>query len=140
MCGTVDCPAGKPACGAGSKASGGCLYNLREDPHETKNIAAELPDVVTSLRNRYLELKATAIDQRTPLMKMQAATVKYFPNWIKMLQNNRGFIGPWCTDGACSPAAAEAANGDTANAPIELPYMMGGEFPGMKPYGADWKW
>ena len=31
-CGTVDCPAGVPGCPAGgSVASGGCLFNLRED-------------------------------------------------------------------------------------------------------------
>lgn len=108
---------------------------------QKQNIAAELPDMVSSLRDRYLALKATGIDQRSPLMKVKAASVKYYPNWIKMLQNNRGFIGPWCTDGACSPADdAEAANSDTANALVEVSYMMGGEFPGMKPFGAGWKW
>ena len=64
----------------------------REDPHETKDLAKELPDVLESLKQRYLELKATALDQRVMLSKVQAATQRLFPNWIKMLQNNKGFV------------------------------------------------
>ena len=64
----------------------------REDPHETKDLAKELPDVLESLKQRYLELKATALDQRVMLSKVQAATQRFFPNWIRMLQNNKGFV------------------------------------------------
>lgn len=84
QCGTVDCPAGIPGCPAeGSKASGGCLFNLREDPNETRNLAAELPDVLASLRTRYLELKATGINQRTPLSRMAYNTKRLIPNFVK---------------------------------------------------------
>ena len=139
----------------------------REDPHETKDLAKELPDVLESLKQRYLELKATALDQRVMLSKVQAATQRLFPNWIKMLQNNKGFvsleqaaflrradkpraklscaaalcqIGPWCTEGACSPVAANATALGAGFSPegmrIELPYGLGGEFPGMEPWAA----
>ena len=64
----------------------------REDPHETKDLAQELPDVLESLKQRYLELKATALDQRVMLSKVQAGTQRLFPNWIKMLQTNKGFV------------------------------------------------
>ena len=67
-------------------------FGRREDPHETKDLAHELPDVLESLKQRYLELKATALDQRVMLSKVQAGTQRLFPNWIKMLQTNKGFV------------------------------------------------
>ena len=70
----------------------GLVASRREDPHETKDLAQELPDVLESLKQRYLELKATALDQRVMLSKVQAATQRLFPNWIKMLQTNKGFV------------------------------------------------
>eukprot|EP01043_Picozoa_sp_COSAG02_P021420 COSAG02_NODE_1088_length_14670_cov_237.088326_6_plen_218_part_00 len=91
QCGTVDCPAGVPGCPAGgSVASGGCLFNLREDPHETRDLAKELPDVLNSLRARYLELKKTGIDQRTPLSRMAYNTKRLAPNFVQMLKRNKG--------------------------------------------------
>ena len=68
------------------------VWGRREDPHETKDLAQELPDVLESLKQRYLELKATALDQRVMLSKVQAGTQRLFPNWIKMLQTNKGFV------------------------------------------------
>ena len=48
---------------------------------------------------------------------------------------NSGFVGPWCTDGACAPANTSFVNlsyheGDF----IKLPYGQGGEFEGMAPF------
>ena len=113
--------------------TGGCLFNLREDPHETRDIAAELPDVLESLKQRYLELKKDGIEQRIPLSRMAAATKKYTGNYVKMLQQNRGFIGPWCTDGACSPVGEDEVQSNFAHPEIlEVPYGQGGWYPGMR--------
>ena len=32
-------------CGDNKDMAGGCVFNVREDPNETKDLAAELPDV-----------------------------------------------------------------------------------------------
>ena len=42
-------------------------FGRREDPHETKDLAHELPDVLESLKQRYLELKATRSCRHTRL-------------------------------------------------------------------------
>ena len=61
-----------------------------------------------------MELKADGIDQRTPLSKMAAATKRLTPNYVKMLHENKGFVGPWCSDGACAPVAADSIKMDMA--------------------------
>ena len=45
----------------------GLVASRREDPHETKDLAQELPDVLESLKQRYLELKATRSCRHTRL-------------------------------------------------------------------------
>ena len=90
------------------------IADLKEDPNETRNLATELPDVLESLKARYMELKADGIDQRTPLSKMAAATKRLTPNYVKMLHENKGFVGPWCSDGACAPVAADSIKMDMA--------------------------
>ena len=40
------------SCGDIVSLEGGCLYNIREDPHETNDLAATLPDVLHTLKNR----------------------------------------------------------------------------------------
>jgi len=116
---------------------GGCLFNIREDPSETKDLAKELPDVLERLKQRYLELKSTALDQRSVLLAVRNRTQLYQHNWIQMLQRNRGFIGPWCTDGRCQPAELpEGLLGDLPDVELDVPYGLGGPYPGFRPYGA----
>ena len=38
---------------------GGCVFNVREDPNETNDLAKTMPDILHSLKARYLELRAT---------------------------------------------------------------------------------
>ena len=65
----------------------------------------------------------------------------YYPNWIAMLEKNKGFIGPWCTDGACAPLPPAEKNGSAPPAGNlghkALGYNFGGPFPGLEvgPYG-----
>ena len=40
------------SCGDIVSLEGGCLYNIREDPHETNDLAATLPDVLHTLKAR----------------------------------------------------------------------------------------
>ena len=54
-------------CGDAFSLEGGCLFNLHADPHETTDLAAKMPDVVHALKGRFLELKSTALDQRSVL-------------------------------------------------------------------------
>ena len=56
-----------------------------------------MPDVLHSLKTRFIELKATALDQKSALLKVAAATKRLTPNFLRMLRANDGFIGPWCT-------------------------------------------
>ena len=67
------------------------------DPHETTDQATKMPDVLHSLKTRFIELKATALDQKPALLKVAAATKRLTPNFLRMLRANDGFIGPWCT-------------------------------------------
>mgnify|MGYP003331944538 CR=1 FL=1 len=46
--------------------------------------------MLTSLRTRYLELKKTGINQRTPLSRMAYNTKRLAPNFVQMLQRNKG--------------------------------------------------
>jgi len=115
------------------KMDGGCLFNIREDPGETRDLAGDLPDVLERLKRRYLELKPTALDQVPVLLAARHRTQLYHPNWERMLRRNRGFVGPWCGDGACQPADAGGApppGGDL----LDVPYGLGGPFPGFRPY------
>lgn len=124
--------------------AGGCLFNIKEDPAETRDIAKDEPEMLAKLKQRYLALKETALDQRTPLLAMVRRTTLYHANWVRMLQQNRGFVGPWCTDGACDPhpheaSAQEALLADGIDEPIQPPYGFGGPFPGFPAYGpASW--
>ena len=143
-CGVADCPAGVPGCPAeGAKMVGGCLFNLAEDPNETKNIAKEMPEMLESLKQRYLVLKKDGMDQRTPLSKMAAATKKYVPNYVKMLKDNKGFVGPWCTDGACTPVAEDDLESSMVSLEgdfMKPPYGQGGLYPGMAAFNHPAAW
>merc|ERR1712066_302933 len=114
------------------KMEGGCLFNIREDPHETKDLAKSEPVVLERMKRRYLELKATALDQRTPLETVVNRTKLYQKNWIQMLQRNKGFIGPWCNDGACEPLGSSELS--ESELPYDAPYNLGGPFPGFNVY------
>jgi hypothetical protein len=65
-------------------------------------------------------------------------TKRLAPNFVKMLQLNLGFVGPWCTDGACAADPGTHANQSYhVGEFIKLPYGQGGDFEGMpehKPY------
>ena len=73
------------------------LVGRLNDPHETTDLASKMPDVLHSLKTRFIELKATALDQKSALLKVAAATKRLTPNFLRMLRANDGFIGPWCT-------------------------------------------
>jgi arylsulfatase A len=59
---------GKAASGANSDAaqSGPALYNLASDPGETKNVAAEHPDIVAKLKAEAAQREAEIKEQRRP--------------------------------------------------------------------------
>ena len=50
-------------CGSVQNLSGGCLYNIRSDPHETTDLAATMPAKLQELKSRYQELAKTRLDQ-----------------------------------------------------------------------------
>ena len=89
--------------------------------------------MLNTLRERYLELKKTGINQRTPLSRMAYNTRRLAPNFVKMLKDNQGFVGPWCTDGACSPVGEDEVQSNFAHPEIlDVPYGQGGWYPGMR--------
>jgi arylsulfatase I/J len=120
------------------KMEGGCLFNIREDPAETNDLAQEHPHILERLKQRYLELMDTGLDQRSVLLTVNARAKAYMPNWIQMLKDNRGFVGPWCTDGACKPAPPGEHMQDFEQELFEPAYGLGGPFPGFKGYG-EWQ-
>ena len=89
-----------------------------EDPNELTDLAAKMPDVLHSLKQRYLELRATAYDQVTPMCKAgvpspdhQAGTARPCPaqtpftnevgaKYIAAVRRYRGFQGPFWGEGA----------------------------------------
>ena len=46
-------------CGDAISMEGGCLFDVENDPHETTDLAAKMPDTLHLLKARFLELKAT---------------------------------------------------------------------------------
>ena len=91
-----------------------------------------------------LELKATALDQRSVLAKVKASTVRLLPNYLRMLRENDGFIGPWCTEGKCEAVEAPLSPftpGEWSrlvgsmdfNIKIPYGYELGGEYEGFQP-------
>jgi arylsulfatase B len=79
------------ACGdpnAAGKAWGrGCLFNVLEDPHETNDLAAQLPHIVAELRARITEAQAGVYnpDRGPPDHEL----------FCKQAVENGGFIGPF---------------------------------------------
>lgn len=131
-------------CGDALSLEGGCLFDLSADPHETMDLAAKMPEVVHSLKSRFLELKATALDQRSVLAKVKASTIRLLPNYLRMLRANDGFIGPWCTEGKCEAVDAPLAPFTpeewsqmlgSMDFNIKTPdgYELGGEYEGFQP-------
>ena len=43
--------------------SGGCLFSIASDPHETVDVAAKMPARLAQLKERYTELRKTRLDQ-----------------------------------------------------------------------------
>jgi len=119
-------------CGDDETLEGGCLFNIRKDPAETvvsrhdiagiwvasfsrcqryrcgQDLAREMPDMLHSLKSRYLVLRATMLDQ-APIVKRENgckvaahgqgnASIGKCPapkEFIDMLHRNKGFVGPW---------------------------------------------
>ena len=95
-----------------------CLLARSEDPNELTDLAAKMPDVLHSLKTRYLELRATAYDQVTPMCKAgvpspdhPAGTARPCPaqtpfthevgtKYIAAVRRYRGFQGPFWGEGA----------------------------------------
>ena len=102
-------------CGDNINMQGGCLFNVREDPNELIDLALELPDVLHSLKARYLELRATAYDQVTPMCKAGIGVsspghpsktdppcpkdtpfiTEVSSKYVDAVRNYRGFQGPF---------------------------------------------
>ena len=130
-------------CGDAISLEGGCLFDLSTDPHETTDLAAKMPEVLHSLKARFLELKATALDQRSVLAKVKSSTIRYLPNYLQMLRKNDGFIGPWCTEGRCRPVEAASPftpeewsrllNNTDFNIKTPEGYELGGQYDGFEP-------
>ena len=71
--------------------------------NETVDLALKLPDVLHSLKSRYLELRKTAYDQVTPILKAyDPANIKAMNAlYSAALKRYRGFQGPfWGLDDA----------------------------------------
>ena len=87
-------------CGNQDTMEGGCLFNVREDPNETKDLAAEMPELLHSLKARYLVLRATAYDQRKPMAKSIEPVFKLEMDqkYEAALKRNGGFQGPFWHD------------------------------------------
>ena len=43
--------------------SGGCMFSIASDPHETVDLAAKMPARLAQLKERYSELRKTRLDQ-----------------------------------------------------------------------------
>ena len=84
-------------CGNQVTMEGGCLFNVIEDPNEIHDLAASMPDVLHSLKSRYLELRATAYDQRAPIAKSNEPAFKAQMNalYSAALKRYGGFQGPF---------------------------------------------
>ena len=84
-------------CGNQVTMEGGCLFNIIEDPNEIHDLAASMPDVLHSLKSRYLELRATAYDQRAPIAKSNEPAFKAQMNalYSAALKRYGGFQGPF---------------------------------------------
>ena len=104
---------------------GGCVFNVREDPNETNDLAKTMPDILHSLKARYLELRATgpsffalfceffvsfvssfgefcefvwtAYDQMTPIKKAYepAFAAQMNTKYTAALKKYQGFQGPF---------------------------------------------
>lgn len=94
----------KVDCGNDLTLEGGCLFNIREDPAETRDLAKDLPDVLQRLKDRYSELLATALRQDEVVAKAGScwfANVSPIPicpaprEFVDMLRKNDGVVGPW---------------------------------------------
>ena len=73
-----------------------------QDPNETRDLASELPDVLHSLKTRYLELRATAYDQLTPIRKSREPAFRQAMDalYSSALRAYGGFQGPFWGPGA----------------------------------------
>ena len=82
-------------CGDGSAKLGpGCLYNIREDPTEHHDVAAEHPDVAAALHRRLAELRPSKFQPPSAVADPKAA-VGEFTNCVRQINANGGFYGPW---------------------------------------------
>eukprot|EP01048_Picozoa_sp_COSAG05_P010743 COSAG05_NODE_965_length_6403_cov_50.682741_4_plen_88_part_00 len=68
---------GWPLCGLCVSVRYSISVGRAEDPNETNDLAAKLPAVLESLKQRYLELKASQLDQRTVLSTIVARQKLY---------------------------------------------------------------
>jgi len=106
--GTDDEPYGEDSgpylsCGNDTTLEGGCLFNIQEDPGETKDLAQEMPDLLASMKDRLEELSETILDQRAMVAASKQCEV-HVPGdsscaapsaYMDMLKRNGGYVGPW---------------------------------------------
>lgn len=97
-------------CGNRTTLSGGCLFNVRKDPHETSDLAQSMPERLDTLKRRYIELRQTHLDQYwlAPYVVECAAghahnstsepCKKWGDAFINMLKRNKGIMGPFLED------------------------------------------
>jgi len=65
----------------------GCLYNIREDPTEQKNLALHMPGKLIAMRERLQQLRKSQYQERSDLSQAAACA--------KQIGQNGGFYGPW---------------------------------------------
>ena len=72
-------------------------FRCSEDPNETTDLAKTMPDVLHSLKTRYLELRKTAYDQVTPIAKAytQPFMTQMNERYSAALKRYGGFQGPF---------------------------------------------
>lgn len=72
---------------------GACLFNIREDPHETVNLASSLPQKVEELKSRVRTLRESLFNPDRCLPYKPPLCGK--PDAVKALEARGGYLGPY---------------------------------------------
>lgn len=79
------------------------MFNIQEDPAETKDLAQAMPELLESMKKRLVELSKTALDQTSVVVETSQCEhripgVSFCPapkEFVDMLKRNGGYLGPW---------------------------------------------
>merc|ERR1712110_989940 len=70
-------------CGDDAALEGGCLFNIRVDPAETRDLAQEMPQLLASMKQRLVELSKTALDQKSVAAATRLRAPKEFIDMLR---------------------------------------------------------